>query len=57
MTTVQAFWHFLYALQHATSPAEAVDANGAVKYGGEALQAFVDALVNGWRFIWIDVAS
>jgi hypothetical protein len=53
MNSVQAFWHFLYTLQHATSQAMAEDGS-SVRYGGNALQAFVVALHEHLQFVWID---
>ena len=59
MTAVQAFFQFLYLLQHATSQAMDVTATGHVTYGGSALQAFLNALYSHGTqtMVWIDNAS
>ena len=59
MTAVQAFWHFMYLLQHASSQAMDVTADGKVTYGGNAFQAFINALTSHGRLVmvWLDNAS
>jgi hypothetical protein len=65
MTGLQAFWHLLETLQHATSQAGdmTTNANGSPSghwtYGGSAIQAFLNALYSGGQqvMVWIDNAS
>ena len=57
MTSVQAFWHFLYVLQHVHNTCGAVTTQGRVIYGGNCLQAFTTALQQHVSFIWDIVGS
>lgn len=64
MTPTQAFFHFLYTLQHTTNQCENVKQSAyglthVVTYGGSCIQAFFNAIwSNGVQaFVWIDQAS
>jgi hypothetical protein len=49
---MQGFFMYLYALIHLQGwEGLARDATGAVRYGGTPIQAFLEALWNGFSFV------